>query len=168
VDKHSLIRLVGPAFSWTGHAGELVSRLDLEATLDFGMVNALAYNGYSAGHDVWGVKTTLHNWGYYYSLGYTLGGGLDVRRGPLRAEAGIRYQRFHSIQGLDRFQGDLLDDSPLRDSRFAYGAGLSFAMPRSPLFLQFRLEGVDRWGRFHEVSARSHELRLFYGLGLNF
>ena len=49
------------------------ARVDLEATLDFSMVNSLPYNDYSADHDVWGVKTTLHNWGYYYSLGYTPG-----------------------------------------------------------------------------------------------
>jgi hypothetical protein len=132
------------------------------------MIHSLAYNDYSAGHDVWGVKTTLHNWGYYYSLGYTLGGRLDLRRGPWRAEAGVRYQRFHSIQGLDRFQDDLLDDSRLSDSRFEYSAGLAAAIPRTPLFLSLNLEGIDRWGRFHEVARRNHELRLFYRLGVSF
>jgi hypothetical protein len=114
------------------------------------------------------VKTTLHNWGYYYSLGYTLAGRFDLNHGPWRAEAGIRYQRFRSIQGLDRFQDDLLDDEPLRDSRFTYTAALSLAIPRSPLFLSLNLEGIDRWGRFHEVSASSRELRCFYRLGASF
>jgi hypothetical protein len=109
-DKHSSMHLIGPAFNLTSYSGKLTTRLDLEATFDFSMINSLAYNDYSAGHDVWGVKTTLHNWGYYYSLGYSLVGRLDVRRGPFRAEAGIRYQRFHSIQGLDRFQDRLAAD----------------------------------------------------------
>ena len=167
-DKHSVIHLIGPAFDWTGYAGTLSARVNAEATLDFGMVNALAYNDYSAAHDVWGVKTTLHNWGYYYSLGYTLAGRFDLRHGPWRAEAGVRYQRFRSIQGLDRFQGDLLDDAPLRDSRFSYNAALSAAIPRTPLFLSLNLEGIDRRGRFHEVSASSSELRVFYRLGASF
>ncbi len=167
-DKYSTLHLIGPAFDWTGYAGKLSARVGVEATLDFGMVNSLPYNAYSADHDVWGVKTTLHNWGYYYSLGYTLGGRVDVRRGLLRAEAGVRYQRFASIQGLDRFQDDILDDSRLRDSRFSYNAALSVAIPRSPLFLSLNLEGIDRRGRFHEVSATSRELRFFYRLGASF
>jgi hypothetical protein len=168
VDKHSLIRLFGPACDWTGYAGGLTVRTDLDATFDFGMVNSLAYNDYSAGHDVWGVKTTLHNWGYYYSLGYTIGGRFDLRYGALRVAAGIKYQRFRSIQGLDRFQNELLDDAPLRDSRFAYDAGLAVALPRTPLFLSLNLEGIDRRGRFHEISKKNHELRFFYRLGVAF
>ena len=167
-DKYSSIHFPGPAFNLTGYAGRLSARLDLEGTLDFSMINSLAYNAYSADHDVWGVKTTLHNWGYYYSLGYTLGGRFDVRYDGWRAEAGIQYQRFSSIQGHDRFQKDLLDDMRLSDSRLSYNAGLSYALPRSPLFLQFSIEGIDRWGRFHEVSRKNHELRFFYRLGVSF
>ena len=167
-DKHSSIHLIGPAFSLTRYLGRLTARFDLEATLDFGMVNSLAYNDYSTDHDVWGVKTTLHNWGYYYSLGYSLGGRFEVRYRGLRAEAGIHYQLFRSIQGLDRFQADILDDSPLRDSRLSWKAGLSAAIPRTPLFLSLNLEGIGRRGRFHEVSVRNHEVRFFYQLGVSF
>ena len=167
-DKHSSLRLLGPAFNLTAYAGGWTTRLDLEASGDFSMVNSLAYNGYTAGNDPWGVKTTLHNWGYYYALGYTLSGRLDVRTGQVRARAGIRYQRFHSIQGLDRFQDDLLDDSRLSDSLLAYSAGVSAAIPRTPLFLSLNLEGLGRHGRFHESSAKSHELRFFYSLGVRF
>jgi hypothetical protein len=168
VDKLSTLHLFGPAFDWTGYAGTLSARLGAEATLDFAMVNSLAYNDYTALHDPWGVKTTLHNWGYYYSLGYSLGGRVDVRRGGLRLEAGARYQRVRSIQGLDRYQDQVTDDSPLSDSRFTYDATLSLALLRAPLLLSLRLEGIDRWGRFHEVSRRGHELRLFYRVGVSF
>jgi len=167
-DKHSTVNLIGPAFHLTRYAGRLTARFDLEATLDFGMINSLAYNDYSADHDVWGVKTTLHNWGYYYSWGYSLGGRFDLRFGGLRAQAGIHYQLFRSIQGLDRFQEDLLDDSRLSDSRLVYNAGLSVAIPRTPLFISLNLEGIDRWGRFHEVSVKKHEVRFFYRLGVQF
>jgi hypothetical protein len=167
-DKYSSIHLIGPAFNWTGHSGRLSACLDLDATLDFSMINSLAYNAYSAGHDVWGVKTTLHNWGYYYALGYSLGGRFDLRHGALRAEAGIRYQRFHSIQGLDRFQERITDDSRLSDSRLVYSAGLSAALPRTPFFISLNFEGIDRWGHFHDVSMKNHELRFFYRLGVNF
>lgn len=167
-DKQSLIHILGPAASWSGYAGRLQARADLEALLDFGMVNSLPFNDYTALHDPWGVKTTLNNWGYYYSLGYTVDGRVDVRHGGLRLEAGARYQRFRSIQGHDRFQGDILDDSPLRDSRFAYDAALSLAVPRTPMFLAFRMEGIDRWGRFREISRRARETRFSCRLGVSF
>jgi len=167
-DKFSSMHILGPAFTLTSYAGKMTTRFDLEATVDFSMINSLAYNDYSAGHDVWGVKTTLHNWGYYYSLGYSLGGRFDMNYGGLRAEAGIHYQRFSSIQGHDRFQKDILDDSSLSDSRFIYNAGLSAAIPRTPLFLSLKLEGIDRRGSFHEVSVKNHELRFFYSLGVSF
>jgi hypothetical protein len=167
-DKLSSIHIIGPAFNLTGYSRGLVARLDLEATFDFGLINSLAYNEYSADHDVWGVKTTLHDWGYYYSLGYSLGGRLDLRHGAWRAEAGVQYQRFHSIQGLDRFQERIIDDSSLNDSRLIYSASFAAMIPRTPLFLSLNLERIDRWGRFHEVSAKNHELRFFYRAGIIF
>ncbi|MCX6557645.1 MAG: DUF3943 domain-containing protein [Candidatus Aminicenantes bacterium] len=167
-DKYSTIHLIGPDYNLTMYSGALTARLGLQATLDFSMIHSLAYNTYSADHDVWGVKTTLHNWGYYYSMGYSLEGRFDVRTQGLRLEAGIEYQRCASIQGLDRFQDDIRDDSRLSDTRFAYNAALSVAVPRSPFFFSFNLEGIDRSGRFHEVSVKNHELRFFYRLGVSF
>jgi hypothetical protein len=167
-DKLTSIHMIGPDFNLTSYSGRLTARFDLEATVDFSMINSLAYNRYSADHDVWGVKTTLHNWGYYYALGYTLHGRLDLNYGLCRAQAAIKYQRFASIQGLDRFQNDITDDSRLADSRLIYSAGLTAQLPRSPLFLSLNVETIKRWGRFHEVSISNHEVRFFYRLGVCF
>ncbi len=167
-DKGSAVHVFGPALAMTQYAGAFTGRLDLQATLDFGMINSLAYNAYSADHDVWGVKSTLHNWGYYYSLGYSLGGRCDLQYRGWRVEAGIQYQRFHSIQGLDRFQDHIIDDSRLSDSRLVYGARLSAAVPRTPLFLSLKLEGIDRSGRFHEVDVSHRETRFYYQVGVAF
>jgi hypothetical protein len=167
-DKFSSLHIVGPAFNWTGYAGKFCVRFNLDATFDFSMINSMAFNEYSVGHEVWGVKTTLNNWGYYYSLGYSLGAGLDLRLGGLRAEAGVKYQRFSSIQGIDRFQEQVTDDSPLSDSRLACSAGLSAVIPRTPFLLSLNLENIERRGRFHDVSVRNNELRFFYRLGVSF
>ena len=167
-DKFSAIHIIGPAFNLTRYLGRLTSRLDLEATFDFSMINALAYNRYSADHNIWGVKTTLHNWGYYYALGYTINGRLAVSSGLYRAQAGIKYQRFASIQGLDRYQGLITDDSGLADSRLIANAAFQLRLPRSPLFLSLNLETIRRWGRFHEVNVNQREVRLFYQLGVAF
>jgi hypothetical protein len=50
----------------------------------------------------------------------------------------------------------------------SWKAGLSVAIPRTPLFLSLNLQGIGRRGRFHEVSARNHEVRFFYQLGVSF
>ena len=36
------------------------------------------------------------------------------------------------------------------------------------LFFSLNLEGIDRWGRFHEISVKNHELRFFYKVGIVF
>jgi hypothetical protein len=167
-DKVSSLHIVGPAFNWTGYAGALSARFDLEATFDFSMVNSMAYNDYSALHDINGVKTTVLNWGYYYALGYTLDGRFGLRLGGLRAEAGVKYQHFDSLQGIDRFQEQVSDDSALSDSRLVCSAALSAQIPRTPLFLSLNLENIEHRGRFHEVSSRVDDLRFFYRLGVSF
>lgn len=167
-DKFSSIHIIGPAFNMTRYSGRLTARFDLEATFDFSMINALAYNRYSADHDVWGVKTTLHNWGYYYAMGYTVNGRLDLSYGLCRVQSGIEYQHFSSIQGLDRYQGLVTDDTGLVDSRLITNAALQLRLPRSPLFFSLNVEAIKRWGRFHEVNVSNHEARFFYQLGVSF
>jgi hypothetical protein len=167
-DKLSSVHIIGPAFNLTGYSGRLTARLDLDATIDFSMINSLAYNRYSADHNVWGVKTTVHNWGYYYAIGYNLIGRLNLRYGSVQATAGINFQRFSSIQGLDRFQDRIIDDARLADSRLIYSAGLTAQLPRTPLFLSMNAEAINRWGRFHEVNTSNREVRFFYQLGVLF
>ncbi len=167
-EKISSIAFPGPAFSLTRYAGPLAARIDLEAAIAFSMVHSLAYNTYTGLHDPWGVKTTLHNWGYYYAFGPALGAALELRLGPLRAAGEAQYQRFRSVQGLDRYQGDILDDSPLVDSRLLLAAELTAALPRTPLWLGLRLETIDRRGAFHEVRERLNETRFTYRIGLSF
>ncbi len=167
-DKSSFVHLPGPTLALTRYDGRLWTRLDLHATVDFGMVNALAFNRYSATHPIAGVKTTLHNWGYYYALGGTAAGSLEVRYGPVRASAGLEYQRVGSIEGLDRYQSDITDDSHLKDSRLSYGVGLSVQVPGTPVFATAGAERLSRWGQFHDVTERRHETRIGYGLGVRF
>lgn len=167
-DKGSTVHLFGPALTLTQYAGAFTARLDLQASLDFSLVNSLAYNAYSADHDVWGVKSTLHNWGYYYALGYSAEARLHGEVGPLQAWAGVKYQHCASIEGLDRFQASILDDGRLRDSRLTGQAGLALRLGRTPLLLQARLEGIERRGSFHEVRARTRETRFVYQLGISF
>ncbi|MCX6545237.1 MAG: DUF3943 domain-containing protein [Acidobacteria bacterium] len=167
-DKLSSVHFPGPTVSLTTYAGRLRTRIDLGAALNFSMVNSLPFNQYSATHSTWGSKTTLHNWGYYYALGTTLIGHAEAEMGVWRATADADYRRFASIQGLDRYQGDITDDSRLTDSRLVSAASVSVRIPRTPVFGMLKVEGIDRRGRFHEIAAHTHEARFSYEIGVCF
>ena len=167
-DKISSVHLPGPTFCLTRYDGPVRTRVDLQATVDFGMVNSLAFNRYSAAHGIEGVKMTLHNWGYYYAFGATLAGKLEVQAGPVLGAARFEHRRFGSVQGLDRYQADMTDDSRLHDSRLALGLDLTVLVPRTPAFAVFGVEGIERRGRFHDVDERSRETRVTWQLGVRF
>lgn len=167
-DKVSSVHFPGLAMSLTTYAGRLRTRIDMGAALNFSMVNSLPFNQYSATHDTWGVKTTLHNWGYYYGLGTTLAGRAEAEIGAWRATAGFDYRRFASIQGLDRYQHDVTDDGRLTDSRLVSSASLTAHFPRAPVFATVKVEGIDRRGWFHESAAHMHETRFSYEIGVCF
>jgi hypothetical protein len=132
------------------------------------MVNSLPFNHYSATHSTWGSKTTLQNWGYYYALGTTITGRAEAEMGVWRAAVRADYRRVASIQGLDRYQGDITDDSRLTDSRLASAASVTVRLPRTPVFGLLSVEGIDRRGRFHEITAHTHETRFSYEIGVCF
>ena len=167
-DKGSSVHFPGPTLSLTTYAGKLRSRLDLGAAVNFSLINSLPFNQYSATHDTWGVKTTLHNWGYYYALGATLTGRLEAEYGAWHASVGVDYRRFASIQGLDRFQHEITDDGRLTDSRRVASASLTAQFPRTPVFATVKVEGIDRRGWFHESAAHTHETRFSYEAGVRF
>jgi Domain of unknown function (DUF3943) len=137
---------------------------------DFAMVNALAYNSYTEGHDPSGVKSTLLNWGYYYAWGMTLvtDGALDWRSWRLRA--GLGYQFYGSIQGLDRYQflGVVTDDFGIRDDRLTWFFRLGCRLPGTPLELGLSAEGTRRSGRILDLAGTYRETRLFYRLSFVF
>jgi hypothetical protein len=167
-DKLSTVRFPGPAFALTRYAGAVRARLDLQASIDFGLVNSLAVNRYSADHDVEGVKTTLHNWGYYYALGTTAAGRFEVEGGPVRGTARFERRSYTSIQGHDRYQADMTDDGRLHDSRLEYGGDLAVQVPRSSAFVSVGVDRLARRGGFHDVVERSGETRVTWMIGARF
>ena len=167
-DKMASVRLPGPTLCLTRYDGPVRTRFDLQATVDFALVNSLAFNRYSADHDIDGVKTTLHNWGYYYAYGPTMTARLEVQGGPLIGAAKLERRQFGSVEGLDRYQADITDDGHLHDSALAAGLDLTVLIPRTPAFTFVGVERVERRGRFHEVDDRSRETRVTWQFGVRF
>jgi hypothetical protein len=82
--------------------------------------------------------------------------------------ARLEHRRFNSVEGLDRYQSDMSDDSRLHDARLALGLDVTVLVPRTPAFAFLGIERIDRRGRFHDVDERSHETRVTWQFGVRF
>ncbi|MGB9836687.1 MAG: DUF3943 domain-containing protein [Candidatus Saccharicenans sp.] len=166
-DKLGAAHILGPVFDYAYFARPWQFHFRGEGYLSFGLINSLPLNKYSVDHDIRGMKTTLQYYGYYYAFGPALKSLVELAYDPLRFQAFLNYFYYYSIQGRDRFQNDLLDDSPLRDSRWHYGLGVQYRIKGTGLAVESRLEWVKRWGIIHDFEDTQHEKRFYLGLKLN-
>ncbi|MCR4408848.1 MAG: DUF3943 domain-containing protein [Candidatus Saccharicenans sp.] len=163
-DKLAAVHFLGPVADVTWYSGPWKLRLRAEAYPSFGMINSLPLNSYSASNDIQGMKTTVKFYGYHYGFGPDLESLAEITYGNLRVSGFYNYVYYRSIQGRDRFQSWLTDDSPLRDSRKHYGLRLEIRIPRTLFSITGSMEGVRRWGRVHELEETSLEKRYYLGL----
>jgi len=171
-DKMSIVNLGGAVLqaSWFGR--QLFIHWTTEAYGDYGMINALAFNRYSASYDISGVHTTLLDWGYYYAFGMTYGSDLATEWGPWRWRAAFRYQWYRRIKGLDRYQwlGVVTNDCGIRDSRLISSSSLGYRLPHTPVELAVADEWTGRWGLIvnHDVREHYNENRIYGELRIYF
>jgi|YelNatPaOPRAMG01_1025707.scaffolds.fasta_scaffold04713_4 hypothetical protein len=166
-DKLGATDIIGPVFDVTYFSSPWHFRLKGEAYLSFGMINALALNKYSIDHSVLGMKTTLTYYGYYYALGPALKYLAEIGYQNIKLQGFLNYVYYYSLQGRDRFQDQIIDDSMIKDSRNDYGFTLQYRIPGTDFSLLGTMEWVKRWGIIHEVQDWSLEKRLYFGLKIN-
>lgn len=163
-DKLAAVHIFGPVLDLTYFSSPWKLRLRAEAYPSFGMINSWPLNEYSVENDVQGMKSTLTFYGYYYGLGPALESQAEVYYNNLRLKGFTNYIYYRSIQGLDRFQSSIVDDSVLKDSRWHSGLSLDFRIPGSDLSVTGSVEWVRRWGRIHQFEDRNLEKRFYVGL----
>ena len=173
-DKLAFVHLAGPVVDWTVFRPGLRLRTEAAAYFDFGLVNSLALNAYSAlhhtppGDTIEGMKTTVMYYGYYYAFGGTVAGSANLEWGSFRARAAASFGAWSSVDGLDRFQAEVVNNAHLDDNRTKYSIDAGWRVARTPVELFVRYEGIHRWGRVLETRARTLERRLFAGLEFSF
>ncbi len=169
-DKLAIINLVGPVFDLSLYSGSLKYHMKLGAYFDFALVNSLALNKYSEDHDIYNPrkKTTLIHYGYYYAFGYTLAAQAQLSFGNLESGGKCKYQSYNSIEGLDRFQDEVVDDINVTDSRWMYKIFLGYRIPRSPLKIVLAYETIDRHGQLENVTQIEKEKRFYTQVRLSF
>jgi hypothetical protein len=167
-DKMTVAHLVGPVFDWTRFSRSLKIRVVADAYLDFALMGAYAFNAFSAVYPIDGMKSTLTYYGYHYAFGASVSGRVDLDWRGFWFRGLVSGHVWDSVEGLDRFQADLLDDGNVVDTRTRYFLKAGWRLPSLPLRVYFALEGIHRWGKIRDVEAGGQETRLFAGLAYLF
>lgn len=167
-DKFAVVHIAGPVVDWTRFARTFKLRVVADAYVDFAMMNAWAFNAYSRVHPIEGLKTTLTYYGYHYALGASFSGRLDFAWRGLELRGLVSWHIWDSIEGLDRYQDDLVDDGNVVDTRSRFLLKAGWRIPSLPLRLFATLEGIHRWGKVAEVEASGRETRATAGLSFLF
>lgn len=167
-DKLALLHVAGPVVDLTVFSRGLRLRTTVEASLDFGLVNALALNGYSLDHDIAGLKTTVFYYGYYYGLGGSVSAVVRLDWRGLRLRALASGGAWSSIDYLDRFADAVTNNARLEDGRRRLLLGAAWRVPGTRLGAFAEVEEVWRRGRLAEAAARGRETKLYAGLDFTF
>lgn len=169
-DKFAIINLLGPAFKLSLFSGDFKAGLSLNAYFDFALVNSMALNEYSKYYplNIEYKKTTLTHYGYYYAFGYTMKSQLSLSLRNIELTGLIKYQRYSSIESLDRFQENIKDDSEVIDSRTISRLELSFGIPKSPVSFIAAIENISRNGIFKSINYDENEKRIYTQVRLSF
>lgn len=163
-DRHAVMHLFGPVYQgyWRGSGAGVTWAV--EAYPNFALVNAYALNAYSAGHDISGVKSTLHDEGYYYGYGASVSGRIDAGAGPVSLGVAAALHYHESIEGIDRFEDQLAGDVHASDTWFRVDARLGVSLPGTPLGLEATARWSSRRGVIGDTVAKGTESR--YTLGV--
>ncbi len=163
-DRYAVLNLLGPTFDLAIFNKDLKLRFVADAYGDFSLVHSHVFSEYKEMATFGQTKSTLENHRYYYALGITLASMLQVNYANLEFRGKVRYHYFDSIEGLDRFQGDILDedDFDLKDERLTYNLSLGYRIPRTPLQLVLGLEQMERRGTIGDLSRHSTERRSYF------
>ncbi len=167
-DKYTITHLAGPVLDWTLFGRRTKVRVVADAYLDFALMNSIAFNAYSAGHTIEGLKTTMSYFGYHYAMGGSASARVDLDWGNLWLRGLASAGAWDSWEGLDRFEDELTNDVRSADTRTRFLVKAGWRLPSLPVRAFVAWEGIRRGGRIGDFRASSRETRTFAGLSYLF
>jgi hypothetical protein len=165
LDQIATFGVVGPTVELSHRHGPLGAQLRLEALPDLAMVTSLPAEAYRARYGTEGLKTELAEHDYYYGYGFTLGAQLAFQYRTFEAGGDVRWERFASIEGLDRFQEKLTRDIHQHDERSRALLWMSVRPIPGLAEIGVSVEHSDRSGELAGVEVSRSERRASLTLG---
>jgi hypothetical protein len=159
MDQIATFGIAGPVLDLSRRHGLFEGALHLEAIPELAMVTSLAAETFRLRSGTEGLKSTVAQHGYYYAYGATLGAQLALRFSFVELGGDLRWQRFGSIEGYDRFQERLTRDFHQTDGRSRALAWLSLRPWRSFADIGLSLEHTSRYGQMTDIRVTSDERR---------
>ncbi|UCH93693.1 MAG: DUF3943 domain-containing protein [Candidatus Aminicenantes bacterium] len=162
--RYCIINLLGPTVDCSLFHKGLRVRFAVDAYGDFSLIHSYAFKKYSELYEFGQTKSTLENHDYYYALGVTFSSKLQVNYSNVELKGFFKYHYFDSVEGLDRFQKDMLeeDDFDLKDHRWWYNISLGYRIPNTSVRLVLGLERWDRKGYIGDLVQQSTERRSYF------
>ena len=159
LDQIATFGVAGPVLDLVQRRGPLEGALHLEAMPELAMVTSMAADSYRARSGTEGLKSVLAEYGYYYAYGAGLGGQLALRFHVVEGGLDLRWERFGSIEGLDRFQERLNRDFHQVDGRSRSLIWLGVRPFGALGDIAVSLERSSRVGKMADVQVTSAEQR---------
>jgi hypothetical protein len=160
-DKMAICDLFGPSLVTDYYHGGFHVRASVDAYPTFSMVMPSAEQAYIRwpGY-VWdGGRSIFRLEGYYYALGMSTSGRLEMDYGPFELEGLVRYHYFSSIDGLDRLPEQVTRHFNLEDQRLWMMVALYYNLPIKGLKLGVDVEQLYRWSDIYRFSMRQDDTR---------
>jgi hypothetical protein len=154
-DRAATTALLGMVKELELSQGSFTAAWTSDASFDFSSIHAHALPAYREEGSLDGAKAVLKH-GYYYGYGVSVQSRTEFGTQHFGIEAEGLALGVRSIQGLDRWQEDVVDDFALSDTRVRWQAGGVWKItPRMDLALTRR--GRSWAGRAKEAEASSRE-----------
>jgi hypothetical protein len=124
------------------------------------MVKPAAGDLYDSSHSLVGVQRVYRLESYYYALGATAAGKVEMDYGPFSLEGQVRYYYFNSINGLDRTQEIVTNDLNFVDKRLWLQVALYYSLPIENWRVALNAERTVRWTKVETNSWDLNETRV--------
>jgi len=121
LDRLGIVRAASAVADATLHVGPVRVRAAVDVSPDFAMITSLSWPAWLATGKP-ASKSVLHMKGYYYAVGLSVLPTVTFTTADVEAGFGAKWEAFASIDGVDRFQENVVDDARLTDHRLEWRA----------------------------------------------
>ncbi len=132
-DRQGLLLAPGLATDFRFEHGLVETRVDFVLAPVFGSITVPSFGPFRELHPELRTKTILEKAGYGYTFGFAVRAGASVRIDPIELRMRVLYGDHDSIEGLDRSQEAVEDDTDFSERVAELGFGLWIAPRTSPL-----------------------------------